>query len=104
MLQSVILVGVFLEVKKAFQNLGHKGILCEEPSRLNKLFVKEQSRHRAMRIRKEINTNIIISIVTQACIIIFKPKRHRAYLRVLNRNLGATEIKTTDQERARESL
>lgn len=55
-----------------------------------------------MRISKEIN--IIVCVFTQAHVIIFKPKRLIAYLRVLNRNLGAQEIKTTNQERAKELL
>jgi len=70
------------KAKKAFQNLSHKGMLFHELSRLNKLFVKEQSRHMATSISKEIITNIIISIVTEAFVIIHKPKRHRAYFRV----------------------
>lgn len=46
-----------------------------------------------------INKKNIISIGTQTYII--KPKRDRSYLCILNRNLGATEIKTTNQVKER---
>lgn len=98
-LQSVILVCLFHSYYYFKKNLSRNSTLFQEPSRQSKLFDKEPSAQGATRISKDIKRNTISS-VKQTYVISYKPKR--ASLRALNRNLGA--IKTTNQERAKESL